>query len=313
MTSSELRYRHFFEPSTANRPQSESRTRATGFGDRREAAGYVYTDHITLAINVALATARPLLVRGAAGSGKSSLAVDVARRNGWDLYAEVVSSRTRAQDLLWEFDAVQRLRDAQAQLPVEDPAAYVRPGILWHAFDPLGARAYAGDAAREPSDGAVVLIDEIDKSDPDTPNDLLIPLGSGGFRVSDLKIDVTYSRPSRPLVFITTNEERELAPAFVRRCVVLQLPEPQRDWLVSVAMEHFGTDDDGLYGEVADYVVESRKRANAAGAQPPSTAEYLDALAACRQLDAKPGDMVWNYIAVTTLEKWIGEPSREVS
>jgi MoxR-like ATPase len=309
MTREELRYRRIFQPQKGARSRPDGQV--AGFGDRREATRYVYTEQITLAVNVALATARPLLVRGRAGSGKSTLAMDIARQKGWDLYVEVISSRTRARDLLWEFDAVQRLRDAQAQLPVDDAARYVRPGVLWHAFDPAGAAAYGDGLGNEPSDGAVVLLDEIDKADPDTPNDLLVPLGTGGFRVTDLKLDVTHRRKERPLVVITTNEERELARAFVRRCVVLHLPEPQRDWLVAVAKAHFGAEEIDLYTEVAEYVVDARKQATDAGAEAPSTAEYLDALAACRQLDVKVGDDVWDHIAVATLKKWVRESSQE--
>ncbi|HEV2253435.1 MAG TPA: MoxR family ATPase [Streptosporangiaceae bacterium] len=304
MAARGLRYRRIFDP--AQRPGAAGDgPLVTGFGDRRSAVDYVYTEQITLAVNVALATARPLLVRGPAGSGKSSLAADIAARMGWDFLAEVISSRTQARDLLWTFDAVQRLRDAQAQLPVSDAAAYVRPGILWYALDPEGAAARAENPHSRHRDGAVVLLDEIDKADPDTPNDLLVPLGSGTFYVTELKLDVTLQRPLRPLVVITTNDERELPKAFVRRCIVLDLPDPEMSWLVKVATNHFGPAEQALYRRVARFVIEVRERAVAEGARPPSTAEFLDALQACQHLEIRPGSTAWSKVAVSTLEKWV--------
>ena len=104
MARDELKYSRIFDPKS--RRVSRRRAAGTGYGDQRADAEYVYTEEITLAVNVALATARPLLIRGAAGSGKSSLGEDIARRMGWDFYVEVISSRTQARDLCWTFDAV---------------------------------------------------------------------------------------------------------------------------------------------------------------------------------------------------------------
>ena len=208
---------------------------------------------------------------------------------GWDFYVEVISSRTQARDLCWTFNAVQRLRDAQAQLPVDRAEAYVRPGILWRALDPYSADAYGPGSRPAPRDGVVVLLDEIDKADPDTPNDLLVPLGSGTFRVTDLGRDISRQRPLRPLFLVTTNNERELSKAFMRRCVVLHLPEPDQEWLAAVAAAHYGPGERALYLQVADYVMEVRKQAEVAGERPPSTAEFLDALQACRELDSPAG------------------------
>lgn len=301
-----LQYSRTFDPEQSA-GVAGSTAPATGFGDQRTLASYVYTEEITLAVNVALATARPLLVRGPAGSGKSSLASDIARRMDWDFLVEVISSRTQARDLLWTFDAVQRLRDAQAQLPVSDVAAYVRPGILWRALDPEGAARRGGGPRAPHRDGVVVLLDEIDKADPDTPNDLLVPLGSGTFHVTDLKVDIALRRPLRPLVVITTNDERELPRAFIRRCVVLEMPEPDAAWLVRVATAHYGQDEEPLYRRVARFVIKARKRAVAENARPPSTAEFLDALQACQNLDIQPGSAAWNKVALSTLKKWTGD------
>lgn len=303
MARDELRYTRIFDPNSRRGPQhTDARI---GYGDQRDNADYVYTEEITLAVNVALAAARPLLIRGAAGSGKSSLGEDIARRMGWDFYVEVISSRTQARDLCWTFNAVQRLRDAQAHLPVDRAEVYVRPGILWRALDPYSAGAYVPGSQPAPREGAVVLLDEIDKADPDTPNDLLVPLGSGTFHVTDLGRDISRQRPLRPLFLVTTNNERELSKAFMRRCVVLHLPEPDREWLAAVAAAHYGPGERALYLQVADYVMEVRKQAEAAGERPPSTAEFLDALQACRELGVRPGTGAWNQVALATLAKWL--------
>jgi MoxR-like ATPase len=303
-----LQYVKLFDPK--NELPGDDPLPGEGLGDRREDAEYVYTPQIVLAVNVSLATSRPLLVRGPAGSGKSSLAPDVARRKRWQFYPEVISSHTRAQDLLWSFDALGRLRDAQAGDPVDDLGRYIRPGVLWWALDPVNALEHTsrdGHWNAPPSDGAVVLLDEIDKADPDVPNDLLGPLGSGIFEVRDLKgLPVSLQRPQRPLVVITTNEERALPRAFLRRCIVLTLPEPRTQRLTRIAEVHFGQDDGVLYGRVANLLMRARARAMRAGAPPPSTAEYLDALEACRRLNVVPGSREWRHVALATLEKWVG-------
>jgi MoxR-like ATPase len=303
-----LRYVRIFNPEQ-ERPESDDPLPRAGLGDHREEAEYVYTPQIILAVNVALATGRPLLVRGPAGSGKSSLAPDIARRKRWQFYPEVITSHTRAQDLLWSFDALERLRDAQAGAAVDEIGRYIKPGVLWRALDPMGAlRHTSHDRSMEvPSDGAVVLLDEIDKADPDVPNDLLIPIGSGVFEVRDLKrLPVSLQRPQSPLILITTNEERALPRAFLRRCVVLTLPEPKRQRLIRIAEVHFGPDDGKLYGRVANLLMRARARAMREGAPPPSTAEYLDALEACRRLRVLPGSREWRHVALGTLEKWVG-------
>src|SRR5262249_12388908 len=152
-------------------------------GDRRDGGVYVYNGHIILAVRVALATGRPLLVRGSSGSGKSSLARHAARVLRWRYYEKVVTSRTQAQDLLWEVDHLRRLQDAQATKLRGGYQRYVRPGVFWWAFDRAKAAGQAarsrlagrGTARLDPNLGddherAVVLVDEIDKADPDVPN-----------------------------------------------------------------------------------------------------------------------------------------------
>lgn len=287
------------------------RRRAGGGSDAHGGAVYVYTDRIVLAVNVALATNRPLLLRGLPGSGKSSLAHNVARVLGRRYYEAVITSRTQARDLLWSFDALRRLRDAQAGDPRKPLATYIEPGVLWWAFDQETARRRGGGDDPGVPDalppgtgghraGAVVLLDEIDKADPDTPNNLLVPLGALTFDVSDLNLPVSARVP--PLVFITTNEERELPRAFLRRCVTLELDPPDQDRLVDIAKAHFGPGDEPRYRTIARLICpEGEPPADDA----PSAAEFLDAVRASRELGvpADPRDALWRDIERITLRK----------
>jgi len=211
-------------------PEESPAKRAVDAPDRRDGLVYVMSAEVELAVRVALATGRPLLLRGDPGSGKSSLAAFVARQREWRYYEHVVTSRTQARDLLWTFDSVRRLADAEARRDIND-FNYVQPGVLWWAFARNSARcrgAPAENAVSEPPeqsaetnaerspDHAVVLIDEIDKADPDMPNGLLVPLGSSEFVVTDINTPVRTQPPrgdldpreSRHLVVITINEER---------------------------------------------------------------------------------------------------------
>jgi MoxR-like ATPase len=302
-------------------------------GANLEPVSYVYTDEIVLAVNVAMATGRPLLVRGSSGSGKSSLAHSVASVLKWRFYEIVVTSRLQAQDLLWTFDALRRLNDAQAGLlrsptlvsaeakvqstfDVAHIARYVSPGVLWWAFDREGAKRRglsANDGTQLPaitepgtqsdSPGAVVLIDEIDKADPDVPNNLLIPLGAYRFTVQETGAEV--QAQTTPLVFITTNEERELPRAFVRRCVSVTLPEPDEERLVMIAEAHFGDAKKDLHRPIAKQVLDFSNGSPGKPKVPVSAAEYLDVIAACQELDVKPNDddKTWKAILDTTLSK----------
>jgi MoxR-like ATPase len=266
-------------------------------GDLRDGSIYVYNSAVVDAVKVAIAANRPLLVSGVPGSGKSSLAPNVARQLGYRYYSLVVSSRMQANDLLWTFDAVRRLGDAQTQHLKARYEHYVEPGVLWWAFDPESARLRglthaqidAPDYAREPdilslakpSDApAVVLIDEIDKADPDVPNDLLVPFGSYEFALPSSLVRAK----SKPLVILTTNGERELPPAFRRRCIELALQAPDAQHLVEIAKHHFGLVDEKIYGVIADRTCEAAKELTARRERPPSTAEFLDAIHAWRGL-----------------------------
>lgn len=275
--------------------------------DRPDGRAYVVRGDLNLAVEVALATGRPLLLRGDPGSGKSSFAAHVARKRCWAYHEHVVTSRTQAPDLLWSFDHVLRLADAQAQRlkPID---TYVQPGVLWKAFAPRSARAHTlrardrhawtdplrdmeAPCAAELSTESVVLIDEIDKADPELPNGLLVPLGSRRFTLSQTGKKIDPEDGVRALVVITTNEQRELPEAFLRRCLVVKLEHPELDQLVEVARAHVRADDDEftpddeiLARELAKAVQSLREDADRRAQRKPSTAEFLDAFHACRDL-----------------------------
>lgn len=282
-------YRKLFDPDVL-------RAQAPAFERPRRpfVADYEYDDSIILAVNVALATHRPLLLRGDPGSGKSTLAEDVARLLHRRYYEQVVSSSLEASDLLWRPDHVSRIADAQAgdRNARERPENYVQPGTLFWAIAPdtaakLGKhdpelRTWRLESPR--SRPAVLLIDEIDKAEPDFPNDLLVPLGSLSFQVPALVQPIEVAPAMRPLVIVTTNEERDLPSAFLRRCVVLRLEVPGnnergRSRLQAIARQHFNEAELGSdtlaalmrrYFELHESAVKARVRT-------PGTAEFLDA------------------------------------
>lgn len=275
----------------------ESDTRSPG--DCRDGTIYVYDDDIILTINIALAARRPLLVRGLTGCGKSSLAYNVARVLNRRYYELVVSSRTKAKDIKWYYDAVRRLSDTQIRDDkdrerVNDISNYIIPGVLWWAFDRDRAIQVAGNESEEPlhwepkdengkrdeeamKRGAVILIDEIDKADPDVPNNLLVPMGSYQFKVEEIDFSDNVklknsSDENVPIIIITTNKERTLPDAFLRRCIILDIKLPKEEQLLTIARTHF-KDEDGKHDETFKMVYETIKRANNGVI---STAEYLD-------------------------------------
>jgi MoxR-like ATPase len=290
-----------------------------------------------LAVRTAIAAERPLLVRGKPGIGKSQLARAVAQELELPFLYRVVNARTEHSDLLYEYDAVSRLAQAQV-LGRPDGGSdwktelaeqnYVRPQVLWWAFDWLDARRQAKlwcraegceekgegtccDSCCEPvhpeegteSDqwhpgkGCVVLIDEIDKADTDMPNGLLESFGNNGFQVPSARTFVRReARHVAPLLVITTNEERELPAAFLRRCVVLQMKLPPDDelvdFLVQRGRDHCAEwiDDDEVYREAARQLIEDRDGAREAHSPvEPGPAEYLDLLYAVGRMNPRDG------------------------
>lgn len=264
------------------------------------------------AIDAALAARRPLLVRGEPGIGKSQLAraaaVDLERA----YVQHVVDARTESRDLLWHFDAVARLADAQLkgalhevgkesrddlhrELAVEN---YLHPRALWWAFNWKSAKDQAGKVRQpeppqlpggKPENGCVVLIDEIDKAETDVPNGLLEALGAGRFTPQGMTEPVM-ATGEPPLVIITTNEERALPDAFIRRCLVLHLRLPDNEGelithLVERAKAHFEGADPELLNDAAKLLVEDRRKAEEEHWLPlPGQAEYLDLVRAVLHL-----------------------------
>lgn len=324
-----MAYKKIFNPQSATsqkrlrniraaalRAEAKPQKLAAQGGDRRDGLVYVYTDEIVLAVNVALATGRPLLIRGPSGSGKSSLARNVALCLNWQYYEEVITSRTQARDLQWRFDTLRRLNDATIN-QLKDPAFYVEPGVLWWAFDPASARRRGQSemiaherALTEPGDGTgnsragvVVLLDEIDKADPDVPNNLLVALGSLQFTIDEINVEVKKTRPL--LVIITSNDERVLPNAFLRRCVIMLLPPPDEERLVNIAKAHFGPRGTRLYRSIASRIIELTKAAGPTGQSTLSAAEYLDTVRACIELKVEPDsdESGWQAISTATLVK----------
>src|SRR5213076_2061324 len=187
-------------------------------------ASYVSTEDLTLAVNAAITLQRPLLVKGEPGTGKTMLAVEVARALGVPLLEWHIKSTTKAQQGLYEYDAVSRLRDSQLGDPrVHDIANYIVRGTLWQAFT---------------SDTPVVLlIDEVDKADIEFPNDLLRELDRMEFFVYETR-ELVQAR-HRPLVFITSNNEKELPDAFLRRCFFHYIKFPDADTMKQIVDVHF--------------------------------------------------------------------------
>ncbi|MGC0417443.1 AAA family ATPase [Embleya sp. AB8] len=278
--------------------------------------GYVFDDErIVLAVNVALATRRPLLVFGPPGSGKSTLAPSVARHLGWVCHTEVITARTEPEDLLWRFDALRRLNDAQIREVAPQLGAYCAQGVLWKAFDPYRvAPGRAGDVTDAPAPQygrhsgpaprAVVLVDEIDKADPDLPNSLLVPLDTLRFTGPDGE-EVRARPGAEPLVVITSNNERELPAPFVRRCILLSLEAPDRAHLLKVARSHLGAGYAASVAEpVADHLLKIANDSEAVAG--PSTAEFLDTLRACHELGVAPGSHTWDLVLEVALSKGRG-------
>jgi MoxR-like ATPase len=266
-----------------------------------------------LAINAALATQRPLLVRGEPGIGKSQLARAAAVLLGRAFLTHAVDARTETRDLLWTMDAVARLATAQLMSALHDVARddiidrvhilkFVKPGPLWWAFDWKDAADQAHEAkvtipitpaGWTAKAGSVVLIDEIDKADASVPNGLLDALGHGRFDVEG-RSPVVMNTARLPLVVMTTNEERAMPDAFLRRCVVLHLGLPNdTDKLISELMDrgraHFGKTVDEVLHEAARQLASDRDKHRQQDLAPPGLAEYIDLVRAVTQ--QCPGDV----------------------
>jgi len=274
------------------------------------ASVHVFDDDSIEAIDAALACGRPLLVRGEPGTGKSQLARAAAVALERGFLSAFVDAHTEVRDLLWTYDAVARLAEAQVRAQDELPdarlerlarAKFVVPGPFWWALDWAGAVAQQRNASREPPElgpgakldcGIVLLIDEIDKADASVPNGLLETLGQGTFDVPG--VGRVQRRGSAPLVILTTNDERTLPAAFVRRCLVLHLRLPENDelvdWLVVRGRVHCPGLPESILRRAASQLRDDRRVMRDAGLPPPGQAEYLDLLAVLAERSPHEGE-----------------------
>ena len=302
------------------------------------------------AINAALAARRPLLIRGEPGIGKSQLARAAAKKLGRAFVSHTVDARTESRDLLWHFDAVARLAEAQllgalcrvADLNASDPPVekadrfqesnirehlaishFLHPRALWWAFDWNDALSRAKDIGLsappqlddgDSANGCLVLIDEVDKAEADVPNGLLEALGAGCFHPQGCTEPVKATGIA-PLVVITTNEERALPDAFVRRCLVLHLrlpsdPKKLAEYLIARGHAHFDRHKppatDKLLQRAAELLIADRDIARENHWLPlPGQAEYLDLVRAVitRKRTAKAQEALVEKVAEFVLKK----------
>jgi MoxR-like ATPase len=302
-----------------------------------ERSAHVFEPLDVLAIQAAFASKRPLLVRGEPGTGKTQLARAVAQQLGWALIYKVINGLTELEELFWYYDAVDRLGEAQA-LANEDREArkdhlkhqkFLTPGPLWWAFDWEGAQdqfvhwsrrkqgrpAWPHDTAPP---GVVLLIDEIDKADLDLPNGLLESFGQNSFQIPWLAKGTVKRREIPLLAVITTNEERELPRAFLRRCLVLQLEYPPADdashfnhWLEQRGQIHYPRDrcDEQVLLNAAE-LIRTDRLSTEYGTIRPGLAEYIDLLKVVTELH--PGDRKAQLAAMEELSQFVRKKQGKV-
>ncbi len=220
---------------------------------------YVATDDLTIAVNAAVTLERPLLVKGEPGTGKTELARQVSNALGLPMIEWNIKSTTRAQQGLYEYDAVSRLRDSQlGEERVHDVKNYIRKGKMWQAFEAEGK--------------TVLLIDEIDKADIEFPNDLLQELDKMEFFVYET--GETIKAVNRPIVIITSNNEKELPDAFLRRCFFHYIQFPEMDTLRKIVEVHHPGIKEALLTTALTQFYEIRDQQGLK--KKPSTSEVLD-------------------------------------
>ena len=235
---------------------------------------YVAPEDLIVAVNAAVALERPLLVKGEPGTGKTELAKQVAQSLGLPIYEWNIKSTTKAQQGLYEYDAVSRLRDSQlGDARVNEVKNYIRKGKLWQAF--------------EADQKVVLLIDEIDKADIEFPNDLLQELDRMEFHVYET--DETIRASVRPIVIITSNNEKELPDAFLRRCFFHYIKFPDAETLKQIVAVHFPAIREALLTTALTQFYEIRETPGLK--KKPSTSEVLDWLKLLLAEDLSPEDL----------------------
>ncbi len=235
---------------------------------------YIASDDLQVAVNAAVTLQRPLLVKGEPGTGKTELAVQIATSLDLPMIEWSIKSTTRAQQGLYEYDAVSRLRDSQLGDPrVNDVRNYIRKGKLWQAF--------------EADSRVVLLIDEIDKADIEFPNDLLQELDKMEFFVYET--GETIRAKQRPIVIITSNNEKDLPDAFLRRCFFHYIRFPDPETLKAIVEVHFPAIKPALLAAALTQFYELRETPGLK--KKPSTSEVLDWLKLLLAEDLSPEDL----------------------
>ena len=235
---------------------------------------YISTDDLNIAVNAAIALEKPLLIKGEPGTGKTELARQISESLGLKIIEWNIKSTTKAQQGLYEYDAVSRLRDSQlGEKKIENIGNYIKKGKIWNSF--------------ESKERAVLLIDEIDKADIEFPNDLLQELDKMEFFVYET--NETVKAIKRPIVIITSNNEKELPEAFLRRCFFHYIQFPDKDTLEKIVSVHYPNIKKLLLENALNRFFEIREIPGLK--KKPSTSEALDWIKLLLIEDINPIDL----------------------
>ncbi len=234
---------------------------------------YIATEDLRIAVNASISLERPLLVKGEPGTGKTVLAEEIAKALDMPILTWHIKSTTKAQQGLYEYDAVSRLRDSQLGETIKDVGKYIKKGKLWNSF--------------ETKEKSVLLIDEIDKADIEFPNDLLQELDKMEFYIYETGQLITAKK--RPIVIITSNNEKELPEAFLRRCFFHYIQFPDIETLKKIVEVHFPKIKKSLLDSALKTFFEIRETPGLK--KKPSTSEALDWIKLLLVEDLDPSDL----------------------